>query len=60
MATEETRLLKKSYDYLSNASIRVDPKSRECIVVVPAVYTTASSHDNIDDYVGYAVYFIYR
>lgn len=35
MATEESRLLKKSFDYLSNAAITVNPKSLESIVVVP-------------------------
>lgn len=49
MATEESRLLKKSFDYLSNASLTVDPKSRECIVVVPTVYGTNSRDDIIDE-----------
>lgn len=48
MATETTRLFKKKVDYLSNASITVDPKSRECIVVVPATYNS-NSYENIDE-----------
>ncbi|XP_031619886.1 uncharacterized protein LOC116338631 [Contarinia nasturtii] len=59
MATEETRLLKKPFDYLSNASLTVDPKSRECIVVVPTVYTTNNSRDNIDEFVGLTIEELY-
>lgn len=51
MATEETRLLKKSFDYLSNGRLTVDPKSRECIVVVPAVYPSNTICDDIDEWV---------
>lgn len=45
MATEETRLLKKSFDYLSKGRLTVDPKSRGCIVIVPAVYTNDNCND---------------
>lgn len=46
MATEQSRLLKKSFDYLSNASLTVHPKSLECIVVVPA--TNTSNCEDVD------------
>lgn len=45
MATEETRLLKKSFDYLSNSRLTVDPKSRECVVVVPAIQSNNNCND---------------
>lgn len=35
MATEKTRLLGKFYNYRST-SFTLDPKSNECIVVLPA------------------------
>ncbi|XP_055325061.1 uncharacterized protein LOC129579230 [Sitodiplosis mosellana] len=59
MATEQSRLLKKSFDYLSNASLTVDPKLRECIVVVPAVYGSNDSCDNIDEFVGFTLEELY-
>lgn len=49
MATEESRLLKKSFDYLSTAAITVNPKSLECIVVVPTVHTfTSNNCEDVD------------
>lgn len=45
MATEESRLLKKSFDYLSTAGLTVNPKSLECVVVVPATTTYNTSND---------------
>lgn len=48
MATEESRLLKKPFDYLSNAALTVDPKSLKCIVVVPAATYTGNSCEDVD------------
>lgn len=45
MATEESRLLKKPFDYLSTASITVNPKPKDCIVDLPTVY----SNDNLNN-----------
>lgn len=44
MATEKTHLLKKSFDYLSTASITVKSKSKDCIVVVPANFDSDDDH----------------
>lgn len=38
MATEKTKLLGKSTDYSSTGSLRVEQKSKECIVVLPKTY----------------------
>lgn len=48
MATEESRLLKKSIDYLSNAALTVNPKSMECVVVVPATTYTSNDCEDVD------------
>lgn len=39
MATEKTKLLGKSTDYYSSTgSLKVEQKSKECIVVLPKTY----------------------
>lgn len=48
MATEESRLLKKPFDYLSNAALTVNPKSLECVVVVPARTYTSNDCEDVD------------
>lgn len=46
MTTEESRLLKKPIDYLSNAAIK--PKSLECIVALPTSTYTSNNCEDVD------------
>lgn len=48
MATEETRLLKKPFDYLSNASLTVNVKARDCLIAIPGAYEKNNNGDDID------------
>lgn len=49
MATEESKLLRKSsrktFNYLSTASVTVAPKLKECTVVLPKISETANNND---------------